>query len=228
MRAGSEAIPAEALKAERREMSNAEALAKFDFATSNTNEPVRTYDPARAYATDNTNARASAPAGNLDLNQAKSDATDEFRQIRSAQSENTASTTLRGGAEESALTPSHSTEATSYTSEKSVELARNQSDFQAMRNRAASTPIQEASSQLSPSFSMGSASAASDESNKVDVHATVLSNGSADESCPSDRKAISKTMGRRRSRLKLGLAFWKRNRSEKNVGDEDRPESQGS
>ncbi|EXJ85380.1 3',5'-cyclic-nucleotide phosphodiesterase [Capronia coronata CBS 617.96] len=228
MRAGSEAIPPEALKADKQEISDAEALSRFNFATSNLDEPVRMYDPSQAYPAGHANARASAPASNLGLKHAKINATHEARQTRSAQSEHTTSTTLRGGAEDSAITPSQSTEATSYTSDRSVELTRNQTDFQTMRNRSTSAPIQPAAAELSPSFSVGSNSAASGDSSKVDVHATILSNGDMGEGPLMDRSPISKTIGRRRSRLKLGLAFWKRNRSEKTVGEEGRPDSQGS
>ncbi|EXJ79585.1 3',5'-cyclic-nucleotide phosphodiesterase [Capronia epimyces CBS 606.96] len=231
MRAGSEAIPAEALNTGKGEVSDAEALAKFDFATSKEDESVRTYVPLQPRPADHASASASAsaPTSGLDLERAQNPTPEEFQQTRSALSERTTSTTLRGGIEEIALTPSQSTEATSYTSEKSVDLARNQGDFQATRNRAASAPIrQSAPTELSPSFSKGSNSAGSGESSKVDVHATILSNGDMEEGRPRDRKDISKTIGRRRSRLKLGLAFWKRNRTEKNVEEGDRPGSPGS
>lgn len=234
MRAGTEAIPIEALKADRKELSQAEALSKFNFATSKEDEPVRTYDPEREYTAENFSARASAPASDIEHKKPKIDSTDDSQRTRSAKSENTASTTLRGGGggsgggEENTLTPSHSTEATSYTSDKSDELSRNQNSFQAMRNRAASAPLHSGSPVLRPSFSMGSNSATSHESSKYDIHTTILSNGDVNEASTRDRKASTKTVGRRRSKLKLGLAFWKRNRSEKSIDGDDRPDSQGS
>ncbi|KAG9777916.1 HD-domain/PDEase-like protein, partial [Aureobasidium melanogenum] len=228
MRAGSEAVPTEALKVEKRELSDAEALSKFNFATSNADEPVRTYDPSQSHPTKHASARASAPAGHLDLGRTRDDIVEDPKQPKSAQSENTTSTTLRGGADDSVLTSSRSTEATSYTSEKDERLSQNQSDSQATHSRAMSAPIQAETTQMSPDFRVGSNSAASGESSKLDVHATILSNGDVDDGRSRDRKTMSKTMGRRRSRLKLGLAFWKRNRSDKSVGEDDRPESQGS
>lgn len=230
MRAGSEAIPAEALSVAKSETAQAEALSKFNFATSNADEPVRTYDPSQAYQAEHASGRASAPARPVTLGLAKDSAMEDARQTRSAQSGHTTSTTLRGGTEDSAFSPSQSTEATSYTSDKSVELVRNQGDYhQPVGTHAAGPPTPSATTELSPSFSMGSNSAASGDSNsKVDVHTTILSNGNVNEGHPGDRNAISKTLGRRRSRLKMGLAFWKRNRSSKSLGDGERPDSQGS
>lgn len=228
MRAGTENIPAEAMGAESNDLLNEEATSKFNFATSKQDEPVRTYDPFLEYSPAQASARASAPASDFDRKQTKKDDTEDSRQTRSAQSETTTSTLLRGGGEDNTLTPSQSTEATSYASDKSDELSRNQNSFQAMRNRAASAPMEPGSPGLRPSFSMGSNSATSRDSSKYDVHTTILSNGDIDESSVRDRKASTKTMGRRRSKLKLGLAFWKRNRSEKSIDDEDRPDSQGS
>jgi hypothetical protein len=232
MRAGSEAIPVEALKLENEHMSDPRVSAKFNFATSNQNEPVRTYDPDQDYSGANASARASAPASDMELKRHdKNGSTDVSRPTRSAQSENTTSTALRGaGGEENGLTPSQSTAATSYTSESREEPQRNQNSFQAMRNRAASAPIRSPSPDLGPSFSMGSNSGTSRDSSKVDFRTTVLSNGDTTEGSARDHrnKINSKSMGRKRSKLRLGLAFWKRNRSEKSIDEGRRPESQGS
>lgn len=225
MRAGTEAIPVEFL--DESQSVDPGIPSKFKFATSKPNEPVREYDPEQEYSATNSGARASAPATNQDLNRPTKDSTDSSRPIRSAQSENTTSTTMRGGGEETVLTPSQSTGATSYTSDAHEGSTRNHNSFQAIRNRAASAPLQAQGPGLSPSFGMGSNSATSRESSKIDVHTAILRNGNGNESS-GDRKVGSKTMGRRRSRLKLGLAFWKRNRSEKSIGDDERPNSQDS
>jgi hypothetical protein len=219
MRAGAEAIPPEAVEESR--ISDAETKEKFKFATSKEDEPVRTFDPEKDYSPSNPGIRASAPAGDTERKQTWKDGP------MSSQSENVSGTKLRGGGGEEVLTPSGS--ATSYASDKSEDASRHQSSFQAVRNRAASAPLHSASPVLRPSFSMGSNSTTSREGSKYDVHTTILSNGSLEGSSTRDRKASTKTMGRRRSKLKLGLAFWKRNRSDKSVeGGLERPDSQGS
>ncbi|OAP59555.1 hypothetical protein AYL99_06853 [Fonsecaea erecta] len=226
MRAGTEAIPEEAL--EGNNASEAEAMHKFNFATSKKDEPVRTYDPQQLYNPSHPGLRASAPASDV---ASKSPKIGTSPPTRSPQSDSVASGGQRGGGggEGHTLTPSGSTEATSYTSDKSEELTRLRNSLQAIRNRAVSAPMHSGSPVLRPSFSMGSNSATSRESSKYDIHTTILSNGDVEDTSAKDRKASTKTMGRRRSRLKLGLAFWKRNRSEKSIeGDNLRPDSQGS
>ncbi|OAL34352.1 hypothetical protein AYO20_06405 [Fonsecaea nubica] len=229
MRAGTEAIPQEAL--EGNNASEAEDMQKFNFATSKKDEPVRTYDPQRQYNPSHPGLRASAPASDVESKQPKIESINTSPTARSPQSDNTTSGILRGGGggEGHILTPSGSTEATSYTSDKSEELTRLRNSLQAIRNRAVSAPMHSGSPVLRPSFSMGSNSATSRESSKYDIHTTILSNGDVEDASAKDRKASTKTMGRRRSRLKLGLAFWKRNRSEKSIeGEMFRPDSQGS
>ena len=216
MRAGAESIPPEALQPP--EMSDAEAMQKFKFATSDANEPVRTYDPEKSYDPSHPSIRASAPAVDIDP-----------KQIDNG---NVSATKLRGGGAEEVLTPSES--ATSYNSDKSEDKSsRNQNSFQAARNRAASAPLRSGSPILRPSFSMGSNSTTSREGSKIDVHTTILSNGDVDDgnaaAADRNRKASTKTVGRRRSRLMMGLAFWKRNRSDKSIGEgSERPASQES
>ncbi len=220
MQAGADTIPAEFMEQSR--MSDTEALHKFNFATSNPDEPIRTFDPEKAYNPSHPDARASVPAKDIKAKQPSEGLT-------FAEGENASGTKLRGGGGEELLTPSGS--ATSYASDKSEDASRHQNSFQAMRNRAASAPQHSDSPVLRPSFSMGSNSTTSREGGKYDVHTTILSNGDVDEGSTAtrDRKASTKTMGRRRSKLKLGLAFWKRNRSDKSVeGQGERPDSQGS
>ena len=228
MRAGTDALPQSVLQDEKERESSAEALSKFNFATSDQDEPVRTFNPQKSYAApDAANARASAPAptGNTEHQNPKVVGADDARQT---QSEEVTNSTPRGGSGNDTLTPVQSTEASSYASEKSEEYSRIKSSFQAMRNRAASAPLSPGSPIMRPSFSMGSNSVTSRESSKLDVHATILSNGEVDEPGNRDRKASTRSMGRRRSKLKLNLAFWKRSKSEKSVGVDERPDSQGS
>ncbi|ETI28528.1 hypothetical protein G647_00978 [Cladophialophora carrionii CBS 160.54] len=219
MRAGAEAIPPEALEGSR--ISDAQSMQKFKFATSKEDEPVRTFDPEKNYSPSNPGTRASAPASDSGPKDTRNNGP------MSSESEDVSGTKLRGGGGEGLLTPSGS--GTSYTSDKSEDASRHQSSFQAVRNRAASAPLHSGSPVLRPSFSMGSNSTTSREGSKYDVHTTILSNGSLEGSSARERKASTKTMGRRRSKLKLGLAFWKRNRSDKSVeGGLERPGSHGS
>jgi hypothetical protein len=228
MRAGVADIPEGAMK--DGPVSDAEALQKFKFATSNEDEPVRTFDPDKDYQPSHLGLRASAPSAQPDIKQ--STAPNIPPNIPPKITEDESSTTKpRPSAAEEVLTPSDS--ATSYISDKSDSASRHQNSFQAVRNRAASAPMQSGGS-----FSLGSNSTTSREGSKYDVHTTtILSNGEVEgeagkEGRERDRKASTKTMGRRRSKLKLGLAFWKRTRSsDKSVGEGstgDRPESEGS
>jgi 3',5'-cyclic-nucleotide phosphodiesterase len=225
MRAGTEALPVGVLQDEKSREDSAQALSKFNFATSDEDEPVRTFNPQRNYAAPYADTRASAPTGNTEHQNPKVVGADDARQT---QSEEATNVTLRGASGNDTLTPVQSTEASSYASEKSEEYSRIKRSFQAMRNRAASAPLSPGSPIMRPSFSMGSNSATSRESSKIDVHATILSNGEVDESGNRDRKGSTRSVGRRRSKLKLGLAFWKRSKSEKSVGVDERPDSQGS
>ncbi|KIV80745.1 hypothetical protein PV11_08227 [Exophiala sideris] len=231
MRAGSESIPAEVWEAERQEVSHTADASKFTFATSIPEEPVRTYDPERGYSAAHVSARASAPASDQGFKSQRKDNADNSSPARLTQSKNT-STTLRGGGDESAIIPCQNTQATSLTSDATDGAARDHNSFQATRNRVTSAPVQSEDPGLRPSFSMGSNSATSRENSKLDIHATILSNGNGhgngDDNGGHHRQVQSKTMGRKRSKLKLGLAFWKRSRSDKSIGEESRPDSKGS
>ncbi|EXJ70624.1 3',5'-cyclic-nucleotide phosphodiesterase [Cladophialophora psammophila CBS 110553] len=116
MRAGTEAIPQEAL--EQSNVSDAEAMQKFNFATSKKDEPVRTYDPQQQYNPSHPGLRASAPASDVESKKPKVDAIDTSPPARWAQSDNTSSAILRGGGD------------------KSEELIRLRNSLQAIRNRA--------------------------------------------------------------------------------------------
>ncbi len=225
MRAGSEAIPAEALEVEKKQLPTISDASKFKFATSRQDEPVRTYTPGLQYSAAHASARASAPASDHEMKQQSKNLSDGPQPSKSAHSE----TTLRGG-DDRTLTPSMSIGATSNnTSEPNDDISRNHNGFHDMRNRAVTAPTQSPSPRLRPSFSMGSNSATSRESSKLDIHTTILRNGEVDDGSARDRKINTRTMGRKRSKLKLaGLAFWKRSRSDKSVGGDERPDSQGS
>lgn len=229
MRAGTDDIPVEALQEEKHKESSREELAKFNFATSKDDEPVRTYEPQRKYSAPHAEDRASFPTGNTEHQKPRGVGADDTRQTHSALPIVPSPTPRGDGDDHDVLTPSQSFESPSYISDKSEEYSHNKDSFQAMRRRAASAPLSPGSPNMTPSFSVGSNSATSHDSSKADVQATILSNGGVDESSVSrDRKASTRSVGRKRSKLKMGLAFWKRNRSEKSLSEEVRPESQDS
>ena len=228
MRAGTDDLPVEVLKEEKHKESSREELAKFNFATSKDDEPVRTYEPQRNYSAPNADARSSFPKGNTDHQTPRGVGADDTRQTHSALSAVPSPTPRGDGGENDVLTPSQSFETPSYISEKSEEYSHNKDSFQAMRQRAVSAPLSPGSPNITPSFSVGSNSATSHDSSKAEVQTTVLSNGEVDESSMArHRKASTRSVGRKRSKLKMGLAFWKRNRSEKSL-TEGRPTSQDS
>ena len=122
----------------------------------------------------------------------------------------------------------HSTEATSYMSDKSEDAARQQrrNEFEVKKNRAASAPMQAASPTSRPSFSMSSTQSGSQMSNKPDMDSRMLNGDVERESghggSPSrGRKASTRTLGRKRSKIKMGLQFWKK---KKDVDEKDEDE----
>lgn len=228
MRAGSMAIPV-ADEQKKAGMEGPSALSGFTFATSNQNEPTRRYDPEQHYPPVHNSARASAPPSAIE-NQQKAEAATEIVHTTTTQSaSNTTSTNLRGGGDDNTLTPSHSTEGTSYMSEKSEDALRQarKNDFEVKRSRAASAPLQVPGPNLRPSFSMSSTQSGSPSSSKPDIHTTMLSNGDIEQGASHDRKASTRTLGRKRSRIKMGLAFWKKRKSEEEKEEESLSTQEG-
>ena len=214
MRAGSMAVPV-ADDTKDAGMGGPSAMGAFTFATSNEKDPVRRYDPEQHYPPVHNSARASAPATDV-LNQRRAEAATEAVQPPIGHSgSNTTSSNLRGG-DDNTLTPTHSTEATSYTSDKSDDIARQQrkNEFEVKRSRAASAPMQVPSPNLRPSFSMSSTQSGSQMSSKQDLDARVMNGDVGSErsgGSPSrGRKASTRTLGRKRSKIKMGLMFWKK------------------
>jgi hypothetical protein len=99
MRAGSMAVP---VAADQKDAGRGgpSALGAFTFATSNRNEPVRRYDPEQHYPPVHNSARASVPSSNM-MNQAKAD----LKTTTAHSGSNTTSSYLRGGGDDSTLTP---------------------------------------------------------------------------------------------------------------------------
>lgn len=167
------------------------------------------------------------PAHNVADERQQFDRNQNKEQIRPIHSEPDASPSNIRGGDYDALTPTHSTDAKSYTTEHNEDAPRMQqrSDFEAKRNRAASAPIQIASPNLQSTYSMSSTQS---NNSKSDVHTSILSNGDADEAYNRDRKQSTRTLGRRRSRIKLNFAFWKKNKEkEEEPADGANRRSQG-
>jgi len=219
MRAGAEILP-EAFKQSpeiKPDHSTPSGLSKFTFATSDEREPVRTYDPEQHYPAVHAGARASAPMNDLVHQAQQAEMAEEARHVRSAQSDdNTTSTNLRGGGEE--LTPSHSTETTSFTTERSGETGRQlRTPDSDQKNRVAGTSLG------SPVLNSSMKSA---DSNQNEITTAAVANGETADMNDRDSKKNQRTMGRRRSKLRLGLAFWKKRPSEKTIGENEEPRNQ--
>lgn len=184
-------------------------LSKFTFATSDETEPVRTFDPKKDYYPEHPEERASAPMTNLEHAQQKDKMLEESRNTTSAQSDtNTMGTSLRGGGNDDALTPSHSTTATSCTSGVSEQISPTPKGNHPDLTRVSSAPIGVG---LKQSYSLNSDQSTSREGSKNDVRTMIFANGETQEDRSRARKASTKTVGRRSSRMKLkNLAFWKK------------------
>lgn len=228
MRAGSESLPIMnggniSTEAETRPVAAHEALSKFSFATSEQGEPVRTFDPDQNHSPEHPENRASAPMANLEHEKQQMEQMNDARQTTSARSvPTTAGTSQQGATAEGNLTPTHSTTATSYTTEWSEQTSPTPKpvDQSAKRDRAISAPLQ--SPLLKQTYSLNSDQSSTREGSKHNVHATVYANGDVLSEDPTDhnRKTSTRTVGRRRSRMKLkDLAFWKKNRSDKTVNE---------
>lgn len=235
MRAGSTAIPISEeeqnrIKAER----PAAALEAFNFATSDKDEPVRTYDPEKHYSPVHQSARASVPAQNLEKMHEKGENSEKVAKLWPSQTvdnaDNTHSPAINQGA---AFTPSQGTDTADYLSDEqemgTPRLGAQKSDFEMKRSRAASAPGQVTSPNLAPSFSVSSNQSGSRDSSKYDVHATILSNGdvASEEGSNRDyRKGSTRTLGRKRSRIKLGLSsLWRKKGSSRDMGEESETQS---
>lgn len=240
MRAGSMAVPVAESQKEAG-IGGPAALSSFTFATSDRDEPVRKYDPEQHYPPVHNSARASAPAGESERRKT------EAAINAVSQSE---SNVMSGRAATNAdtLTPSQSTEATSM-SEMSEDYPRHppqrqtQEDFKTKRNRAASAPIN-SNFPLRQSFSVSSTQSGSRGSGSAEQEkriAGIMGNGDLGMGSNSEfsvgsgsmegnkrRKESTRTLGRKRSRIKMGMMFWKRSKSrEESVGGQEEGSEKG-
>ena len=234
MRAGSTVIPLakeeqDQLRSQNQSRNPREALEAFNFATSDTDEPVRTYNPEKEYSAVQPGVRASAPANHIEQAQKHADISDEGGKLKPSQSDDLHNRHEPGQNDGASFSPSQPTGGHDYLSDMSSEstpqLKPERSDFETARNRAASAPQQLGSPELAPSFSVDSTQSGSRGSSKNEAQATILSNGdggSETGSARDYRKDSTRSVGRKRSRIKLGqLAFWKKKGSERDMRPEE-------
>lgn len=210
MRAGTAALPV-STNAARDHLGGVPSppLSSFSFATSNPeHEPVRHYDPDKEYRIPSEISK-SFPANNI-TNKQQKQAVQEAQKRVSNSEPNFASEAESGNG--NALTPTHSTAATSYISGKSEESPRVQQsrDYEAKRARAISAPLNTGSPHLRSSYSVSSTQSGSLASGKIEYQSML--NGTDDGSEGGEtreRTHSTRTMGRKRSRIKMGLMFWK-------------------
>ena len=234
MRAGTSALPSEAL--EKASTSNqgdtaSSALAKFKFATSDVEEPVRTYDPQQNYPAVHPSARASAPMNDLDHQAMLATIAASEDKGRAVESEPAIPDRDRTDVDGGEVTPTASTEATSYTtgnrSDDALSSPRTRQSQSTTRDRAISVPGQHMGP-LGQAYSLTSDDSASQEGKKHEFRTTIFSNGdSASDDRANfeeqrNRKLSTKTLGRKRSKLKLGLQFWKKRSSDRSLPEEGR------
>lgn len=224
MRAGSSVLPIEQMRNIPGVDNGGDAqsaLSKFKFATSNVNEPVRTFDPQQHYSPANANSRASAPMNDMMHRQEVRALSGDKRDRPESEPAVVSETPHAVTTDEGQTTPTPSTEATSYTTDDRSEDALSPprtAHSQAARDRTISSPGQPA---LAPSFSINSNDSTSREGSKHEFRTTIFRNGdSMSDEQKQNRKMSTKSVGRRRSKLRMNLAFWKK----KNKSDRSLPE----
>lgn len=219
MRAGAAAVPVEAV--EETDDVPADAFSKFKFATSDVNEPVRTYDPDQHYPAVHPSARASAPMNDMMHQEFKDSIAKADENDRRATESTPAIMEKNLEGEPTQLTPTASTEAASLTTDDRSEgttsppqTARGMS----ARDRALSAPFPPVQTQSMPplnhTFSLNSNDSASRDGSKTDFKTTIFSNGDGASDEKRNRKMSTRSIGRKRSKIKMGFAFWKKKKDD--------------
>ena len=223
MRAGSAILPVQQMKESNHDLTTQDAkdaLASFKFATSNDDEPTRIFHPGANSEIAHPEARASAPMNDLDHQKVKHDMATARAIVPTIDEESKS----RDGAN---LTPTVSTEANSYTTDNQSEDALSSPQTaHSPRDRTASAPAQRLLP-LEQSYSLNSNDSLGNEGGKSDFRTTIFSNGDSASDEKKDRKMSSKTLGNKRSRLKMGLSFWKKRNSDRSLPEESRQVSYG-
>ena len=214
MRAGTDDIPV-AQDAEQssnqglRRSSTPTALSQFTFATSDPNEPVRTYDPQQN-APVHASARASAPATDIMHDRERmGTGMVSIGEAQSLSNESTQTAPLNCGAD----TGSPGTEATSVTSDDaptSSHRAMLQS-LQPQISRGSSRSQRsggsnEADGKLKGGGHWTNPMRPSRESSKTEVKTVVVNGEEETEHASGDG---ARSVPRRRSRIRMGLSFFK-------------------
>lgn len=219
MRAGAANVPVEAT--EMKDEAPADAFSKFKFATSDVNEPVRTYDPEKHYPSVHPSARASAPMNDMMHQKYKESVAQTDDVDRRATESTPAVLESTPENEPGQLTPTPSTEAASHTTDdRSEHLASPSQTSRGMsaRDRALSAPFPPGQTQSMPplnhTFSLNSNDSASRDGSKQDFRTTIFSNGDSAHDEKRNRKMSTRSIGRKRSKIKMGFAFWKKKRDD--------------
>lgn len=225
MRAGAATVPVEA--AEKKEEAPHDSFSGFKFATSDVNEPVRTYDPEQHYPPVHPSARSSAPMNDMMHQKYKETVAQVDDSDRRAVGSTPAVMEKNLEAEPEQLTPTTSTAATSQTtddrSEHTASPPQTASPSQptrgiSARDRALSAPFPPGQAQSMPplnhTFSLNSNDSASHEGSKTDFRTTIFSNGDSTHDEKRTRKMSTRSIGRKRSKIKMGFAFWKKKRDD--------------
>lgn len=217
MRAGAEKLPVDLMNSAPGTTTDSSSttapdLKGFTFATSNIDEPVRRYDPDVASSVTTSGPRASAPMADLGhRKEALSLAANGDSKLTSnsdpeAIEEVIASSSLPC---ERTVTSSTKTSAPPTTDQNPNTAG---SPPAADRHRATPSPID--GGLLKQSYSINSNSTTDTTGSKQKIRtAVVSSNGdpTCDDQLSGDRKLGMKSVGRKRSKLKMSrLAFWKK------------------
>jgi 3',5'-cyclic-nucleotide phosphodiesterase len=221
MRAGSTALPVSEDQARSQLVGTSSPMSPFRFATSDIKEPVREYDPEKDYLTPKEMSK-SFPIDSVSSKQQQEMAQQARDHVPSSEASTPNAVGRPGSGDANHLTPSHSTEATSYLSDKSDRSpSQKQKDLDSKRSRAISAPLDMASPNLRSTYSVSSTQSGSYGSGKEYQN---MLNGIEDGDSPSrGRKASTRTLGRKRSRIKMGLMFWK-SKEEKDRAQEEADE----
>ncbi|KPI42752.1 3',5'-cyclic-nucleotide phosphodiesterase regA [Cyphellophora attinorum] len=218
MRAGSAAIPTEAAESQGRPPVSS-PLSGFNFATSNVDEPVRAYDPDKEYKHPR-EAAQSMPSPEM-VNE---------HQRQETMAQNAISESRHMTAEPETLNEFSNTNEQRHQSEACGDSpqTKEQKEFEAKRARAASAPLHMTSPNQRSSFSVSSVQSGSMASEKMDYRSII--NGTDQEGdahgSVRGRKSSTRSIGRKRSKIKMGLMFWKTKEEKERQRDEDQAEGE--
>lgn len=220
MRAGTEELPVDMMDSPPGTgtttspvSTTAPDLGGFTFATSNANEPVRTYDPSVPHAATPTGPRASAPMADLvHQKEALSLAANGDSKLTSNSDPEAVGDPIASRNLACERTTTRSTEASSL---RNSDQNSNRPGPPSVADRHRTTPSPIDGGLLKQSYSINSNSTTDTTGSKQKFRtAAVSSNGDSicDDQTSHSHKPGMKSVGRKRSKLKMSrLAFWKKN-----------------